>query len=254
FAEANGRDARAFDAHAVDFLVYALLQAGRRHEAEELILEFRGHREAFETGALRWYDGLWSAVFAAHTGEGPGGDLPRSGYASLDESLAQVILATRAGDEAAWTTADSALQALAGERDTPVWRLAAAQSRALVLAAEGLGDQAAELLRASLAIQDEMVRPNETPSPLVPPEEQLAFTLFELGHMDAAARALDALEARWPGRIGAVQLRARIAVRVGDVTAAAEAYSRILRQLRNADEGHPMVAEAREYLSNGGGA
>ena len=211
FAEATGRDARALDAHAVDFLVYALLQTGRWSEAEGLILEFRGYRQALDTGALRWYDGLWSAVFAAHTGYGPGGELPRSGYASLDEALTQVILAVHAGEESSWETADSALQALAAERDAPAWRLGAAQSNALVLAASGQGAEAVDVLREALAIQAEMVRPNETPTPLVPPEEQLAATLLQLGRFDEAARALDALDARWPGRIGAAQLRARIA-------------------------------------------
>ena len=250
--ERTGRDARSLDAHAVDFLVYALLQTGRWNAAEELIGEFREHRETFQSGALRWYDSLWSAVFALHTGRGPVDSLPRSGYASLNESLVQVALAVRAGDPEAVAAADEALQALAAERDAPDWRLAAAQSSALVHRAHRRFDKAVEVLRPALRIQQEMVRPNETPSPVIPPEEQLAEDLFQLGRFEEAVRALDALDARWPRRIRALHLRARIAARTGDGEEARRRYGEIIEQLRGADSEHPVADEARRFLEGMG--
>lgn len=52
FIERTGRTEARLDAHAADFLIYALLQQRRHAEARGLIDEFRGFREEFETPFL----------------------------------------------------------------------------------------------------------------------------------------------------------------------------------------------------------
>lgn len=252
FVEATGRTAASLDGHAADFLVYGLLQQGRNREALAVIEEFAAHRARHETPALRWLNGHWSATYALHTGGFPGGVPARSGYPSSGEALAIGLTAVERGhlDEARVALAE--LEEQAADREDPVWPLAAAELRAVLLFHTGEDDDAARavgLLRDALPLQRRMPRPNETPVPLQPPEELLAGMLFEMDRFDEAEAALDAGEARWPGRLRTRQLRARIAAARGDGEEARRHYRELLEQLQRADEGHPVLEEARTYLA-----
>ena len=242
WVESTGRTRAELDRHAVDFLVYALLQQGRESDVRSLLDEAREDRATFDTGALRWYDALWSARYAAEVGSRAAVPLPRSGYRSVGEVVGLGLHAHASGDRE--QVADLLAEARA-ERDRGVtWRIAALMLEAVL---DG-GPDAVPMLENAIALQSEMVRPNETPELIKPPEELLGEILLGLNRPAEARTAFEAAGRRWPGRLATHLGLARAAVALGAQEDAQRHYGEVLRQLDRADPRHPATAEARAWV------
>ncbi len=107
--------------------------------------------------------------------------------------------------------------------------------RALLLAAEGHGDEAVELLRQVVAIVESL--PAAFGPPLVdkPSGELLGEMLLDLGLAEEACSAFEAALARTPQRTAALLGLSRAASRAGDETKAAEAQAQLRQIWRRAD-------------------
>lgn len=235
------------DRHALDFMHYALLQQGREREARAIAGQAHRHRAEFDTGAIRWYDGLWSTRLAGEAGARAAGPFARSGYDSVSEALALGLHAVAVGDT---TAAVEQLEAARGraEEGAVEWRIAALEIEAALDGTE----QAIPPLEEAISLQREMGRPNETPVLIKPPEELLGEILLSIGRPREALEAFAAGDARWPARLATVLGFARAYVALGDRLRARAAYDTLLRQLRLADPGHPAVEEARAFVADAG--
>ncbi len=83
-----------------------------------------------------------------------------------------------------------------------------------------------------------------------PPEELLGEMLLEMGRLDEAEAAFRAGDARRANRLATLLGLARVAKRRGADAEAARRYRVVLKQLADADRGHPAVAEARSVLAD----
>lgn len=107
--------------------------------------------------------------------------------------------------------------------------------RALLLAAEGHGDEAVELLRQVTAIEESL--PASFGPPLVdkPPGELLGELLLEQGRAAEAQAAFEAALERTPRRTATLLGLSRAASLSGDDPKAAEAYAKLREIWRRAD-------------------
>ncbi len=245
----TGRTLDSLDRHAVDFLLYALLQQGRDAEARALLQRTRREREEFNSGALRWYDALWTARYAMALGTRNDMPLYRSGYRSVGEALGLGLFARAVGDSALLANVQDEINTQTINDGGPEWRIAALELEAAI-SAPGV---AVSLLKEAIVLQSELPRPNETPDLGKPPEELLGEVLLEAGDPLAARTAFRAGEARWPSRLATRLGLARAAIALEDELAAVAEYRALLEQLRHADPDHPAKREARQFLASTGG-
>lgn len=245
----TGRSLRDLDRHAVDFLIYALLQQGREAEARELLERTAAERAEFDTGGLRWYDALWSARYAMELGPRSNIPLPRSGYASVGETLALGLYALASDEPGLLSQIQSEMAEQTSGDASAAWRIA----KLMMDAAASGGDQAVGMLNEAIALQSQLPRPNETPDLPKPPEELLGEVQLAMGHAQQARSAFLAAHERWPARLATRLGLARAAVQLDDVDQAREEYAQILIQLRLAAPDHPAVRESRDFLDGTGG-
>lgn len=246
---AAGRTRESLDQHAVDFLLYGLLQQGREAEARAILDRAQRDRAEFNTGALRWYEGLWSARYAMELGVRSDVSLPRSGYRSVGEVLGLGVHAVAAGDDAGAREYLAEARAQVDADAGVEWQIAALELEAALSS----GEPAVEMARDAIALQVELGRPNETPDLVKPPEELLGEILLREGEPIAAAEAFRAGAKRWPARLATRLGLARAAHAADREADARDAYAEVLLQLRQARPDHPGKVEAVRYLESTGG-
>jgi hypothetical protein len=210
--------------HAMDYLVYADLQSGHVKEAAEVIQQLKSLPNLkvgeFKTGyastamPIRYAieQGKWAdaAEIVPPAGAPPhvvaiavwarGIGLARSGRAAdahaETDRLRQIEEQLRASGNDYWATQAGILA-----REVMAW---SAQ-------AEGKRDDAAALLRAAADDEDGIERLPVTPGPILPAREQLGDLLLQQDRPNLAVKEFDTALLNAPGRLRAIQGKARAA-------------------------------------------
>ena len=222
--------------HALDYLAYAYLQAGRDDEA----LAALRRAEAIAEGGGRSFAGAYAlAAIPAryHLERGdwrgaaalpdftPGGGLSAFPYADAIRIFAHALGAARSGDfdlaEAAVTRLGEIQQRLAaapppGPYDWAGYvestRLAAA---GILARARGRDDEAVERLTAAAELEARVGKHPVTPGSVLPPRELLAEVLLELGRTEESLVAFEATLVEAPNRLRSLSGAARAAALAG---------------------------------------
>lgn len=129
------------------------------------------------------------------------------------------------------------------------WEITVAEIDAALKLHSGDGEDGVRILRAVIERLDHLDPPNETPSPVKPPEEMLGEVLLEIGRAADAVAMFELALSRQAGRAAALLGLARAHEALEHVESAGEAYGLLLDQWQNADPGIPGLAEAR-YFTN----
>lgn len=210
--------------HAMDYLVYAYLQAGREKDAERVIEQLMAMEKLnagdFKVGYAstampvryaversQWGDA--SAIVPAATAPphvvaiavwARGMGLARSGRAGEAiteiEKLRQIEEQLRTSGSDYWATQVRIL-----DREVSAWLMQAVKK----------SDEAVRLMRASADEEDAIEKLPVTPGPIVPAREQLGYLLLEQNQPGPALKEFQTALANAPGRRGAMQGAARAA-------------------------------------------
>ena len=247
--------------HALDYMVYALLQLGRDTQARAILEQARTVTTynperntapfSLAAGPARYMieRGDWSgaAVLEPRPSRFP--------YVDAMTYFARALGAARSGqpqtaaaDIAKLATLRDALRdkdAYWSEQIDIQWRGASAWA----LHAQGRHDEALALMRAAAEAEDRTEKGTVTPGPLAPARELYGAMLLARG---AAADALQAFEAtlrKEPNRLGATLGAAQAAQRLGDISKARQFYTSAVTLAKDADPIRPEIAAARRFVA-----
>jgi tetratricopeptide (TPR) repeat protein len=109
-------------------------------------------------------------------------------------------------------------------------------------------DQAVELMKKAIALEEQMGPPSGPPSLVKPSHELFGEILLRAGKPEAAAEQFKTALQRQPNRARSLLGAARAAARSGDQRGATSAYARLSEQWQLADKGLPELREAQDYL------
>jgi hypothetical protein len=208
--------------HAMDYLVYAYLQAGRDQEARQIVdqlptmahLDQGSFKIAYAATAMR----VRYAVERAQWDEAekmvptPGAPPHVAAIAIWASGLA---LAHHAKPDDAQAKAEQLRRLERELRDAKndYWagqvRILANEVAAWSAAASNDPDQAVALMRSSADEEDALEKLPVTPGPIIPAREQLGYLLLEQGRPVLAQKEFETALANSPGRRGALQGLAR---------------------------------------------
>lgn len=204
--------------HAMDYAVYAHLQAGDAEAAGVLLAELRAHEnledsfgsayaEAAAVARLPLEQDDWTGAAALLVDLNPAISWDRFPQAVAIRCYAKGIGAARAGDLAA---AGDALAELAelGEvmeaRELGYWlSLLEAQSKSIeawIALSEGDTDRAVKLMREAADVEDMAGKAPVTPGHVLPARELLGYLLLEVGDAAGATEAYQAVLSVSPNR------------------------------------------------------
>lgn len=249
--------------HAIEYLVYALLQQGKDEEAARQVHRLQtterlepSFKTAFHLSSTQARLALerrdWTAAAGILAPLQPAG-LPREHYA-WPESVAQFarglgalhIGRTDIAREAA--TKLAALEAAADAAGETLFARSIGVSRleleAWLAQAEGDAGQSRERIRAATALEAATPKHAVTPGPTLPAAEQLGDLLMKQGQPAAALAAYRESLARQPRRFNSLLGAARAAAATGD-TVAARAWYRELLDVAGNGTRQPALDEAR---------
>jgi tetratricopeptide (TPR) repeat protein len=256
--------------HALDYRAYAFLQQGRNEAAREIV----AHIDAFE--GLHWEVGVvafnasavpvrytlerhaWeeAAALPEATEAQNASDAYQNQTAAAMRYWARAVGAARSGDvdrardELAhvteFATASSDHPYVWVRNTTEVFRL---QAEAWLALAEDRGEQALQLMREAVAIEDQTDKESLSPGRVLPSHEQLGDMLMELGQAEEAFREYAESLKYADQRFNSIYGMARSAHDWGRGDLATHSY-RLLLELAVTDSPRPEVAEAREYLAS----
>jgi tetratricopeptide (TPR) repeat protein len=119
---------------------------------------------------------------------------------------------------------------------------------ALLAASKGNYDDAIAIMNKATALEEELGAPSGPPSLIKPSHELAGEILLKAGRPKEAADRFAQCLLRQPNRARSLLGAARAAAKIGNSKAAAEFYSKFLKQWQNADEGLPELREAQDYL------
>ncbi|HSJ05161.1 MAG TPA: tetratricopeptide repeat protein [Longimicrobiales bacterium] len=255
------------DFHSLEWLHHGYLQQGRFRAAAALLDTVRvalaaddqsgsvnamfveprlTFRHAAETGdwglpLTRAEIGHAAAVSPAYA--------DRFAYFSLVDAYQAAVGAILQGDTS--SSSHDALRSLLAERgpaDRGYAALMPMHVEALLARARGDLDGAIEIMTRA-AVVDDAISPVGPPAAL-PTLEWLGMILMEAGRPAEAANAYERALVRWPKRSASLLGLARARAALGAADAAAESYSALLDNWRNADEDIAALVEARRGAAN----
>ena len=259
--------------HAIEYLVYALLQVGddsaalaamtRLQQTADLQPSFK---TAFHLSSIPARYALERRDWAQAAGlvPRPGPDLTWDLFPWPEAVtwFARGIGALRAGNVSAARESEGRLVALRdasrrlGEdlfaRQTEILRLSVA---AWLAKADANADDAIGLMQQAVSLEASTPKPPVTPAPILPASELLGDLLLELDRPDAALRAYQSTLESEPRRFNSLVGAARSARRMGD-TKLATTYYLELQKLAVEYSRRPESVEAAAFLSrpaNGSG-
>mgnify|MGYP001949589621 FL=1 len=204
--------------HAIDYAVYAHLQAGDTEAAEALLGELAAHPDlqdsfgsAYATSAaparVPLESGDWAAAAALPAEMNPALTWARYPQAVAMRWFAKGIGAARSGDlDGARTATEelTALRAVMVERGMGYWvTLSDAQIGSIgawLALAEGDEAGARDLMTLAAEAEDAVGKAPVTPGHVLPARELLGDLLLEIGDAQAAAAAYEAALAESPNR------------------------------------------------------
>ena len=123
------------------------------------------------------------------------------------------------------------------------------QIEAVILSAEGHGDQAIASMQQAIATGKDLPYAFGPPSPEKPSEELLGELLLKANRATEAREAFEASLKRAPRRAESLLGLARAESMMGDKAAAANSYAELLEVWKNADPGYAAKEEAQRYVS-----
>ncbi|MEK6334725.1 MAG: tetratricopeptide repeat protein [Acidobacteriota bacterium] len=276
------------DYHSLHWLLYVYLQQGRYSKAEELLtLMKKTMSETTYDNKLRpgYYENAYANMAAAFVVETERWDLatvlfPQS---AVTESAATGSSATAShGSHGAASPATSSSAPMtvrssnAGQR---LPRYVRGLSAAFKGATEGSApdqqdaktagthqaigdleiaavaasmkknhDQAIELMKRAVALEEQLGPPSGPPNLIKPAYELYGEILLRAGKPEAAAEQFRITLLRQPNRARSLLGAARAAAQSGDQRGAAASYARLLEQWRDADKELGELVEARNFL------
>lgn len=107
---------------------------------------------------------------------------------------------------------------------------------------------AIDLMKKAVTLEEQLGPPSGPPQLVKPSHELFGEVLLRSGKAEAAMEQFKISLLRQPNRARSLLGAARAASAVGDKRSAAEFYSRLLEQWKQADEGLPELREAQEYV------
>ena len=267
------------DYHSLHWLLYAYLQQGRYNKAEQLLNlmkkvmsestydnklrpdyyenNYANMAAAFVVETERWNlatslfptepsavapgQPQGTAMSGSHGGHGGGGGPTVDAAATVRTSRASVILPVFVrGLAAAINGSTASVDDSGGIRDIEVAALRASMQKD--------HDKAIELMKKATALEEQSAPPYGPPSLVKPTHELFGEILLRAGKPGEAAEQFKTALLRQPNRARSLLGSARAAAQSGNRDAAAAAYTTLLEQWKQADEGLAELREAREYL------
>jgi len=110
--------------------------------------------------------------------------------------------------------------------------------------------KAIELMKKATALEEETSAPYGPPHLIKPTHELFGEILLRAGKPVEAAAQFNVALLRQPNRARSLLGAARAAAQNGDQAAAVTAYTTLIEQWKQADDGLPELQEARDYLNN----
>ena len=123
------------------------------------------------------------------------------------------------------------------------------ETSALLALARGNEDEAIELLRKAVSLEETMRPPNGAADPVKPSHELLGEVLLETGNPSEAAQAFEASLLRMPNRTHSLLGSARAHAAAGDRATASERFQKLVKIWGGHNE-LPGYQEAERYLSS----
>jgi hypothetical protein len=276
------------DYHSLHWLLYAYLQQGRYSKAEELLTLMKktmaestydnklrpGYYEnnyanmaaAFVVETERWElaETLFpqsaagaqasSAAPASGSHGGHGGSQPASAsapmtvrYSSSGQRLPGFIRGLAASIKADGKPSADTRLGVKSSSD-PQTSIGELEIAALAASVRKDHDQAIQLMKMAIVLEEQMGPPSGPPSLVKPSHELFGEILLRAGKPEAAAEQFKTALQRQPNRARSLLGAARAAARSGDQRGAMSAYSRLSEQWQLADKGLPELREAQDYL------
>jgi len=255
--------------HSLDWGQYGFLQKGDYAKAAENVRRFEEMVKMSEKGRASTGFALAKARYVIETEEWKVQEMPEG--ASDEEILANGMSAVRLKDlataekmekrlaEKASTSpkGESAGGAHAGHGGAPPppsdedqsTKVMHQEMAALIALARGKKDEAVELLRKAVSLEETMRPPNGAADPVKPSHELLGEVLLETGNPSEAAKAFDASLLRMPNRARSLLGSARAHAAAGDRLTASERFQKLMEIWG----GHKELAgyqEAERYLAS----
>jgi tetratricopeptide (TPR) repeat protein len=109
-------------------------------------------------------------------------------------------------------------------------------------------DQAIELMKKAIALEEQLGPPSGPPGLIKPSHELFGEILLRAGKPEAAAEQFKTALLRQPNRARSLLGAARAAAQSGDRGGATAAYSKLLDQWQQADKELAELREAQDYL------
>ncbi len=276
------------DYHSLHWLLYAYLQQGRYSQAEQLLnLMKKVMSESTYDNKLRpgYYENNYAnmaAAFIVETekwnlakelfadsqrapatseqttmGGGHGGHTPAAsvgnGAATVRTSMASLTLPPFVRGLAAAVEGSAAIN----ENVTLIGMLRSRDSeiRALEITALGASMKndhvtAIELMKKATALEEQTGAPYGPPPLIKPTHELFGEILLRAGKSAEAAEQFKAALRRQPNRARSLLGLARAAAQNGNQATAVTAYTTLVEQWKQADDGLPELREARDYIQN----
>jgi tetratricopeptide (TPR) repeat protein len=274
------------DYHSLHWLLYAYAQQGRYKEAEQLLRLMKkvmsestydnklrpGYYEnnyanmaaAFVVETERWnlatelFPTESSAVAAAQTpmSGGHGGHSPGpsgNGGATVRTSTANLTLPPFVRGLAAAVENSALVEQNLEKLRTVESNTAIREFEIKALSASMKNDhaKAIELMKKATALEELTSAPYGPPSLIKPTHELFGEILLRAGKPAEAVAQFKKALVRQPNRARSLLGAARAAAQSGDSAAATAAYTKLVEQWKQADEGLPELREARQYLDQG---
>jgi tetratricopeptide (TPR) repeat protein len=264
----NG-DSMSDMSHSLDWGQYGFLQKGDYAKAAENVRRFEEMVKMSDKGRASTGFALSKARYIIETEEWKVQEMPED--ASDEELFANGMSAVRLGDlgtaekmekrlaekASASSKSESAGSAHAGhggappppsdeDQSTKVMHL---ETSALLALARGNEDEAIELLRKAVSLEETMRPPNGAANPVKPSHELLGEVLLETGNPSEAAKAFEASLLRMPNRAHSLLGSARAHAAAGDRATASERFQKLVEIWGGHNE-LPGYQEAERYLSS----
>jgi tetratricopeptide (TPR) repeat protein len=258
--------------HAMDYLAYAYLQAGRDREANQILDELKtiDHADpptrtvAYAVAAIParlvlerrlWRDAALLQLPASLNGLPA---LANHKWAVAHIHFARAVGAARSGDvtlaraEVAKLAAmEQALTTGPGEYD---WRKQIAIERHIAEAwtayAQGKLDHALRLMREGADLDDASEKNPVTPGAILPGREQLGELLLKLGRASEALKEYEAALQRAPRRLAGLYGAAQSAKLVGNTEKASRYFVELVKTTEHGDAARPEVKAARQFKAS----
>ena len=257
------------DYHSLHWLLYAYLQQGRYRQAEQLLsLMKKVMSESTYDNKLRpdYYENNYASMAAAFVVETERWELANQLFPS--DQPANTSEQTSGNGHAGHTPSatDNTVRYPRASRNLPpfIRALSAAvrgsdvnyeptgirgfEVAALNASLKGDHAKAIELMQKATAEEEQLSPPSGPPILIKPTHELFGEILLRAGKPAEAAAQFKTSLLRQPNRARSLLGAARAAAKAGNQAAATAAYTTLLEQWKQADEGLPELREARDYL------